>query len=149
MNSSWSVRQVVNRIVELGLVDAQAPARELDSGELHKTLDYFGRPDHPVGLHRPRTRTGPQNLGGDRKSGRVRAAAIEGLRRTYWRERANIATLGNRAYADPDPQVRTAALEALVDNWPDEPGVQELTKALAETEPDHTCRATAQQLLTD
>jgi hypothetical protein len=46
MGSAWSVRQVVDRAVRLGVVDAAVPARQLDAGGLDGTLDYFGEPDH-------------------------------------------------------------------------------------------------------
>jgi hypothetical protein len=43
------VRQAVDRIVELGLVDARVPGQRLDT-ELDENLDYFGRPDHQAVL---------------------------------------------------------------------------------------------------
>ena len=46
MESALTVRQVAERIVELGLVDAQTLAQTLDPEELDRTLDYFGEPDH-------------------------------------------------------------------------------------------------------
>jgi hypothetical protein len=46
VTSSWTVGQVTDRVVELGLIDAQTPAQKLDPDVFHKTLDYFGTPDH-------------------------------------------------------------------------------------------------------
>jgi hypothetical protein len=45
-----TVRQVTDRIVELGLVDAQTPAQALGPEVLDETLDYFGESDHEAVL---------------------------------------------------------------------------------------------------
>lgn len=43
--STLTVRQVAERIVELGLVDLETAHYALDSATLDRTLDYFGEPD--------------------------------------------------------------------------------------------------------
>jgi hypothetical protein len=81
--------------------------------------------------------------------GRVRQAAFESLRTSYRRDRADIGTFGGRAHADPDPQVRAAALGALVEGRPREPGVKELVRALAESDPGPGAREAARMLFAD
>lgn len=45
MDSSWTVTDVVARMVDAGLVDAAAAA-EMDADTLEKSLDYYGEPEH-------------------------------------------------------------------------------------------------------
>lgn len=45
MPSALTIRQLVDRIVALGLVEPQVPARELSPRVWDETLDFFGEPD--------------------------------------------------------------------------------------------------------